>query len=182
VDVRNIDANSKGYSDWSAGVNLRNKMGKKGENVLNVGLSAEHLLQPKYNLVTNTISKLPLRLNIYGTMDMTLNKTFMLYPALIFRTAKNQSETMAQTMLGMKLDPKKNLIVKAGLGYRIGDAAQFLAGAEFGDFRAGLAYDFTASTLRKQTNIQDGFEIAVSYIGKIFKKQQPPPTILCPKY
>ena len=89
---------------------------------------------------------------------------------------------MAQAMVGFNLDPKKNTIVKAGLGYRLGDAAQALLGAQFGDIRIGASYDLTTSSLRNNTSIKDGFEIAVGYIGKIFKKPNPPATILCPRY
>ena len=105
-----------------------------------------------------------------------------LQPAVIFRSAGGQSETMAQARVGFKLDPKKNTIVKAGLGYRLGDAAQALLGVELGDLRVGASYDLTTSNLRSNTSIKDGFEIAIGYIGKIFKKPNPPATILCPKY
>ncbi|MBL7818218.1 MAG: PorP/SprF family type IX secretion system membrane protein [Saprospiraceae bacterium] len=182
VDVTNIDAQGKTYSDISFGVNLRSVIDAKKKNVLNLGASVEHLISPEYNLVKTTISKLPRRFNLYGVMDLAMTKQISLHPALIFRAANGQTETMAQAMVGFKLDPKKNTIVKGGLGYRLGDAAQVLLGAEFGDIRVGASYDVTTSNLRSNTNIKDGFEIAVGYIGKIFKKPNPPATILCPRY
>ena len=182
LDVRNIDAKNKTYSDFSVGVNLRTILDKKTKNTLNLGVSVEHMLAPKYNLITTTISKLPARFNLYGVLDLAMTKQLSLHPAVIFRTAGGQSETMAQAMVGFKLDPKKNTVIKAGLGYRLADAAQALLGAEFGDFRVGASYDLTTSSLRSNTSIKDGFEIAVGYVGKIFKKPNPPATILCPKY
>jgi type IX secretion system PorP/SprF family membrane protein len=182
IDVRNIDTKGKSYSDFSIGANLRTVLDPKTKNMLNIGISVEHLLGPKYNLITTTISKLPARFNIYGIVDLALTKQISLQPALIFRTAGGQSETMAQAMVGFNLDPKKSTIIKAGLGYRLGDAAQALLGAQFGDIRVGASYDLTTSTLRSNTSIKDGFEIGVGYIGKIFKKPNPPAAILCPRY
>ena len=182
VDFNNIDAKGKTYSDFSLGANFRSILDPKTKNALNIGVSVEHLLAPKYNLIKTTISKLPTRFNIYGTLDMSLTKLISLQPAIIFRTAGGQSETMVQAMAGLKLDPKKDLIIKAGLGYRVGDAGQILLGAQVGDWRVGAAYDLTTSNLRTNSNIKDGFELAIGYIGKIFKKPNPPATILCPKY
>ncbi len=182
LDVPNIDAAGKSYSDFSFGMNLRNVFDVKKKNVLNLGVSIEHLISPEYNLVKTTISKLPRRVNLYGRVDVAMTKQLSLHPALIVRTAKSQWETMAQTMVGFKLDPKKDLVIKAGLGYRLGDAAQVLLGAEVGDWRVGASYDVTTSNLRSNSSIKDGFEIGVGYIGKIFKKPNPPATILCPKY
>jgi type IX secretion system PorP/SprF family membrane protein len=179
-DLTNIDAQGVSYSDVNVGANLRSKMSKT--STLNIGLSMEHVIKPKDNLITPTASRLPSRLNIYATVDAAINKRFSIFPALIFRTAAGTSETMVQAVGGIKLDPKKNLMVRGGLGYRFGDALQVLAGVDFGDIRVGASYDYTTSTLRSNTNAQDGFEIAVSYIGKIFKRPNPPAAVLCPKY
>ncbi len=182
IDVRNIDTKGKSYSDFSIGANLRKVLDPKTKNMLNIGVSVEHLLSPKYNLITTTVSKLPTRFNLYGVVDLSLTKQISLQPALIFRTAGGQSETMAQAMVGFKLDPKSNTTIKAGLGYRLGDAAQALLGAQLGDLRVGASYDLTTSNLRSNTSIKDGFELAVGYVGKLFKKPNPPAAILCPRY
>jgi type IX secretion system PorP/SprF family membrane protein len=179
-DLTNIDSKGVSYSDVNVGANLRSKMSKT--STLNIGLSVEHVIKPKDNLITPTASKLPSRLNIYATVDAAINKRFSIFPALIFRTAAGTSETMVQAVGGIKLDPKKNLMLRGGLGYRFGDALQVLAGVDFGDIRVGASYDYTTSTLRSNTNAQDGFEIAFSYIGKIFKRPNPPAAVLCPKY
>jgi type IX secretion system PorP/SprF family membrane protein len=179
-DLTNIDAQGVSYSDVNLGANFRSKMSKT--STLNIGLSLEHAFRPKDNLITPTASKLPSRLNVYATVDAAINKRFSVFPALIFRTAAGTSETMVQAVGGIKLDPKKNLMVRGGVGYRFGDALQVLAGVDFGDIRVGASYDYTTSTLRSNTNAQDGFEIAVSYIGKIFKRPNPPAAVLCPKY
>ena len=179
-DLSNIDSKGVSYMDFNVGANFRSKMSKTA--TLNIGVSLEHALNPKDNLVTPTASKLPRRFNIYATVDAALNKRFSVFPALIFRSAGGTSETMVQAVGGLKLDPKKNLMIRGGIGYRLGDALQILGGVDFGDIRVGASYDYTTSALRSNTRAQDGFEIAVAYIGKIFKKPNPPAAVLCPKY
>jgi type IX secretion system PorP/SprF family membrane protein len=189
-DIANIDTKGVSYTDINLGANLRSKMSKT--STLNIGLSLEHVTSPKDNLIntpttgtitaTPTAGKLPLRFNIYATVDAAINKRFSVFPALIFRTAGGTSETMLHAVGGLKLDPKKNLMLRGGLGYRFGDALQVLGGIDFGDIRVGASYDYTTSTLRADTKAQDGFEIAVGYIGKIFKRPNPPAAVLCPKY
>ncbi len=179
-DVGNIDTKGVSYQDFNLGANLRSKMSKT--STLNVGLSLEHAFSPKDNLITQTASKLPSRFNFYATVDAALNKRFSVFPALIFRTAGGTSETMLHAVGGLKIDPKKNIMIRGGLGYRLGDALQVLGGVDFGDIRVGASYDYTTSTLRSNTRAQDGFEIAVAYIGKIFKRPNPPAALLCPKY
>ena len=179
MDLPLIDAQNKNYTDINFGVNLRSKASKT--TTYNVGLSMEHLLAPKYNLNTATISKLPPRINLYGGINVDINKTMSINPSLIVRAQSGNTEIMAQAVAGMKLDAKKDITVKAGLGYRLGDAAQFLLGLDYGDIRVGGAFDYTLSQLRNASN-QNGFEIAVGYIGKIFKSVKPNKVILCPRY
>ena len=179
-DLNAIDAQAKNYTDYSFGLNYRNKISKK--QTLNVGVSLEHALAPKYNLISTTTSKLPQRLNVYATMDIALNQRLALYPGFIFRTAAGATETMLQAVAGMKIDPKKNLNLRGGLGYRVGDAAQMLVGLDWGDFRVGASYDLTTRSVLRSNSVRDGFELAVGYVGKIFKKPTLPPVILCPKY
>jgi type IX secretion system PorP/SprF family membrane protein len=178
-DLPNIDDQNKSYSDVNIGVNLRTRMSKT--SIANIGLSMEHVLTPKSNLVKTTIARLPRRINLYGNMDVSLNKKMSLYPGLMIRAIGGKTEIMAQAVGGLLIDPKKDIIVKGGLGYRFGDAAQVLGGISYGDIRAGISYDFTLSQLR-QSNVQNGFEIAVGYIGKLFKAVKPTKVILCPQY
>jgi type IX secretion system PorP/SprF family membrane protein len=180
ADLPRIDANGKTYVDFNLGVNYRTKIGKK--TGLNLGAAVEHLAQPKYNLITSTVSNLPRRFNVYGALDLPLTKRISLQPAAIVRSTLKNTETMVQTLGTLKLDEKKNTSVNLGLGYRLGDAVQVLAGGTFNTWRVGLAYDVTASDLRSNSSAKDGFEISVGYIGRIFKTPTPPAVILCPRY
>ena len=84
---------------------------------------------------------------------------------------------------GYKLPPKegKDIKLNFGLGYRFGDSAQGLVGIDYGDIKAQLGYDITLSQLRKANDRAGGFEVAVYYIAKVYKKPEVKPAILCPR-
>lgn len=189
LDLPLITPNSKTYRDFSIGINYKAPiMGDKritDRGSFNIGVSVEHVTGPKLNVFepnTGKVGALPRRINVYANLDYRLTPQFRLYPAAIVRSAAGLTEIMVQGMGGFVLNEKDNTVIRAGIGYRVSDAAQALVGLDFGDIRAGLAYDFTTSTLRSNSAVKDGFEIAVSYIGKIFKRPTSVPVILCPKY
>ena len=70
--------------------------------------------------------------------------------------------------------------MRFGAGYRLRDAAEVLVGAYYKDFRIAASYDVTLSELKDRNNTVGGFELAVSYIGKIFKEPKVKPVIFCP--
>lgn len=180
ADLSMIDDQNVSSTLVNVGINLRSKASKT--TTYNIGLSMDNLLGAKYNLLKTTVAKMPRRLNVYSTLDIELNKRVSLNPAVIFRTTAGTNEIMLHAVGGVKLDAKNNIKVKGGLGYRLGDAAQLLLGLDYGDIRIGASYDYTVSSGLVDANARNGFEIAIGYIGKIFRTKQPPPVILCPRY
>ena len=180
ADLTNIDAQSKNYLLLNVGAHLRTKANKT--TTLNLGVSVDNILGAKYNLLKSTVAKLPMRFNLYGSMDVVMNKRLTVSPAFLVRSIPGSPEIMLQAVGGLKVDQVRNITAKGGLGYRVGDAAQFLLGLDIGDIRIGGSFDYSLSSLSTNTNVQNGFEIAIGYIGKIFKTPQPPRVILCPRY
>jgi type IX secretion system PorP/SprF family membrane protein len=177
MDILSINEGGKSYTDISGGVSLRNTS-KSG--ILNAGLSIDHLNAPKYNLVS-TISKLPQRVNLHASYQANVGKKLIITPSFLFRTIAGVNEAMVQGTLGYKFDPKRNIILRGGVGTRFGDAVQLLVGADWGSFRVGGAYDFTVSGLRN-ASVYDAFEVGLSYIGKVYTKPVIKPVILCPRF
>jgi type IX secretion system PorP/SprF family membrane protein len=174
-----IDAQNKTFTPINVGFNLKGLANKTTS--YNFGLSLDNILRAKYNLLTSTPSSLTSQLNMYGTIDMVVRKKYVVSPAGFIRYNSGGLNIMGQTTVGMVVDSKKNIVPRAGLGYRLGDAAQILVGMDYGDFRFGGAFDYTLNKLA-QTSTNNGFELAVGYIGKIFKSNKPPKVILCPQY
>lgn len=177
IDILGINEGGKSYMDISGGISLTNTS-KSG--ILNAGLSIDHLNAPTYNLVA-TISKLPQRINLHASYGANVGKKLVVTPSFLFRTIAGVNETMVQGTLGYKFDPKRNIVLRAGVGTRFGDAIQVLAGADWGSFRIGGAYDMTTSALRN-ASVYDAFEVGLSYVGKIYKKPVVKPVIFCPRF
>ncbi len=184
ADYSLINAAGKTFTDMAFGLNYRGVSGNKLKTIYNIGVSAEHLLGPSANYfeANSKVSELPRRFNIHATADVPLGNVFAVYPGAIIRYTSTQTEIMGQLLGGIKINPKENIELRAGVGYRVGDAAQIIGAIVYGHIRAGVAYDLTLGSLRSNSVAQDGFEISVGYIGSINKKPTPPPVILCPKY
>jgi type IX secretion system PorP/SprF family membrane protein len=180
TDVNNIVDNGVSYPDFNLGVAYTTKVGKKDR--LTMGAALDHLTSPKYNLISATISTLPRRITLHGEYEASLSQNLSVIPGVIFRTAGGARELAVNALGVLKIDPKRNINLRAGAGYRLGDAGFVLAGLDFGAIRAGFAYDFTVSKLRTDSRIQDGMEFAVMYIGKIRRKTVVKPVILCPRF
>ena len=85
-----------------------------------------------------------------------------------------------ETRVGHQLNP--DWAINFGAAYRISDAAEVLIGADYKDLRVALSYDVNVSSLSEVSDYQGGFEIAASYIIKIFKTPEVDPAILCPRF
>ncbi len=103
-----------------------------------------------------------------------------LTPELYFSTLSPATQLQAHAWLGYWLKQSDNIKINGGLGYRVGDSAQLLLGLDYKDIKVQLGYDFTLSQLSEVNSRQGGFEIAAYYIGKIYKKPNVKPVILCP--
>jgi hypothetical protein len=102
----------------------------------------------------------------------------MVTPSVLFQSMGKASEVALQALLGYKI-PAQNTVVRGGLGYRLGDAMEVLVGVDYKDLRVGLSYDLTLSQLRAPNN---AFELAVSYIARIYKRPKIDPVIFCPRF
>jgi type IX secretion system PorP/SprF family membrane protein len=179
AELMTINASAKGYTDIAAGVTFKTELNKTSK--MSIGFAMHHINSPEYNLLNSPNSKLPPKYTLHGVFDMDLSKQLSLSPGFIFQTIAGQSEIGVQSLIGYKLDPKKDLKLITGLGYRLGDALQIFLGAQFGSFRVGGAFDYTVSELNTG-NPKNGLEVGVTYIGRIFKNPDVKQAILCPRY
>lgn len=188
-----LDTSSKQKFDLNAGVLYRNGV-KKGQ-YFELGVAVKHLTTPVYSLIRGNEGRVagkkdsiatdvPMRITLHSQYIKDLNEKVFINPMLSMDAVLGTGDITGQIQgwAGLHLDPKKQIDVKAGLGYRFKDAAQILLGYSQGNFTAGLAYDVTTTSLAKISRTVGGFEIGVSYIARIYKKPNVKPTVLCPKY
>ncbi|MEE9372705.1 MAG: PorP/SprF family type IX secretion system membrane protein [Saprospiraceae bacterium] len=153
---------------WRAGLALKGIGSSKGSF-----LSIDSSAQQRTNLTKPTLVG-------FTQASMIMTEKVRINPAVIFQTNSGFVTLEAQATADYLLNAKKRQIITAGLGYRIGDSINLLAGMQIKDLKIGLAYDITVSGFSAATR-NGGFEISVGYIGKIFKKPDMHPIILCPR-
>ena len=94
----------------------------------------------------------------------------------------NFQNLFGQVNLQYQPNRKSPTLLKGGLGYRAGDALQFLAGMYYKGWDVGIAYDLTVSTARRFTNGFGALEIGIKKILIKNTKPEVKPVILCPKF
>lgn len=179
-ELASIGQSNVSYFDLNAGVNLNAALNKKMG--INIGFSMAHLTQPKYNLINSPIAKLPVRFAGHGQFNIGLDDKWTLSPAFLFQSMAGANEIAIQAMTSRLLNKEKEISLRGGLGYRLRDALEILLGIDYGQLRVGAAYDLNISDLKTATNYHGGFEIAASYIVKIYKKPEVKPVLLCPRF
>ncbi|MCB0666499.1 MAG: PorP/SprF family type IX secretion system membrane protein [Saprospiraceae bacterium] len=176
-DILPENDQGKNYLDISGGLTITGKT--TGQSFYRIGVSAMHINQPRASIIgSGSGTKLPMRIVGYGTYHMDLNEQLMVTPSILFQNLGTASEVAVQGMLGYKI-PDQNTVLKAGLGYRLGDAMEVLAGVDYKDLRVGASYDLTLSDLKAPNN---AFELAVAYIIRIYKRPKVDPVIFCPRF
>lgn len=185
----NMSDAENGSLDLSAGVKLFSKVGKKAD--LTLGVAFDHVLGAEYNLLrvtpepgdTSSSGKLrrPLLTTIHGQFNTPLSDKLSLHPTILAQAIEGSPLELAlQAVAAYKINPEKKISLRAGLGYRLNDAGEFLAGIDFGDLRVMASYDLTVSEL-SNASTNGAFELAAWYIIKIFKKPTVNPAVLCPQ-
>jgi len=179
----------EGSIDINFGLLLKTKPNKTTN--FEIGLVGKHLIPNRYGFYrgdTNAsgdsvLAKLPINIGAHTGMDYQIDKKWSIRPAAQFQLISGGGAYFQLgAMWGYKLDPNKDMILKFGPGYRVGDAAQVLLGIEKGSLKAAMSYDVNLSGLSQFSRWGGGVEIAVSYIGTIFKQPDLKPVILCPRY
>ncbi|MFK8104251.1 MAG: PorP/SprF family type IX secretion system membrane protein [Saprospiraceae bacterium] len=190
TDRNNINDNTS-YVDFSVGAMLKSMINKKTN--LTLGLAFNHITTPNNSLIPSDENRVesfpdsvsiddPLNIVFHGLLNTDLSAKWMLSPGIFWQNKAGANEIMVQTQLGYYLNEKKDIKLNFGLGYRFGDAGLALVGMDYKNLRVGASYDINLSSLTEVSNSVGGFEIAVSYIAKIFKTPKVKPVILCPRF
>ena len=184
------------FFDISAGLMLRSVLNDRTR--LEVGVAGIHLTGSDNPLLNETIRdtvdmngntvvaddeyKQPFLFNLHGRLRYQLTDKWTLTPGVLARTTEGTPpEIIVQTWAGRQINDDFDLNV--GLAYRFADAAQVLLGLDYlKDLKIALSYDLNLSSLNTISDYQGGFELAASYIIKLYKQPDTNPTILCPKF
>ncbi len=174
--IGSLSLEGSGGTVFGAGALFTTAIGNTDQ--LRIGFSAQNLLPINYRLTNSSNEKEIPEYNIHAEGTFLMVDGLTLEPALVYQLKENQNLGYGQVKLGYTLNEEKNLRLVGGLGYRLGRAVQVLAGVDYEGWRAGIGYDLNTNPLVPA----QGFEIGMSYIGKIFKKPKVKEVILCPPF
>ncbi len=180
----NTDENgdlTSSFRDYIIGLAYRSKIGKRGE--LSLGLSVSQMFNSNASLGVQ-IDELPTRIVLHGQLSNMISKRLKFTPAFILMKQGPAWDRGVSGTFGYLLKPEKGLVINGGLGLRVVNAfaLELLLGAEWKSFRFGASYDAQLSgDIATASNTVGGFELAISYIGKIYKKPKVKPLIICPR-
>ncbi len=165
------------YLDISGGLTITGKT--SGQSYYRLGFSILHISRPRANVLTaGQSNRLPMKMVGYASYYADINEKLIFTPSIFVQSLAPAREVAVQAMAGYKL-PKESTVLRAGLGYRVGDALQLLFGVDYKDLRVGASYDVTVSGLSSPNN---AFELGVSYIARIYKRPKVDPIIFCPRF
>ena len=177
--------NQVSYLDFNVGVMLRSRL--ETGDLVEAGVAFNHITEPKYSFISrsgagtnNNGRDRPMTIIAHARYDRALTDKWGIEPSFMFQQTAGSSEFLLQALAGYQLNPEFEL--HAGPGFRFGDSAQILAGVTYKeDLRVGLAYDINVSSVTDISKYRGGFELAATYILKIFKEPDVKPAILCPR-
>ncbi|MCE7923223.1 MAG: type IX secretion system membrane protein PorP/SprF [Haliscomenobacteraceae bacterium CHB4] len=181
------------YTDIDGGINISSKLNKRMD--FNLGFAMYHINQGKYSLAgisdpngptptqpTAGNAKIPRRSILHGQFNAALDDRWSMSPAFQYMTMSGADEIQLQALMGYLFNPEKDITLNFGLGYRLRDAVQAIAGVKYKDLRVGFAYDINTSDLNAASNYRGGFELAANYIVKIYKPATIKQKVLCPRF
>lgn len=182
----NTDNPSISYGDVVLGV-LYNARRKKSD--LRLGFSLEGIFAPRIGVSsrsTNTNNTIRSEskyfgLNIHGEYKMDLTDRTSVIPAFYLYNLGPATALNINTHVWYQFNPEKELKGGLGLGLRNTNDVILYAGLDFSAIRVGMAYDFNLNNRTIASSGLGGFELAVSYLGKIYKTPKVKPVIFCPR-
>lgn len=181
-----LDRNSVSYADFSGGILFAHR-GTRGFN-LEAGLALNHFTRPTYGFFSDKSIKMPMALLSSLQVDVPLSQRLLLRPMVFYHNANNAQEINLQTLLGVHFNQMKDITLYLGGGYRIEDAAFARIGLDLKGLLIGFAYDLnmrpalTPSSSTFSYNRPMGFEVALSYVAKIYKYVTVKEVLFCPRF
>lgn len=169
--------NSVSYFDLAAGAVLTHVAERFD---MQLGFTGRHLTSPKYNFLGSD-SKLPMGFIGSAIFNVHLGEKYLIRPMAFYQNMAKAQEFNLQALFGIHMNEAKDLTFLIGPGYRFGDALFARVGLDFKGLRVGFAYDFNVTQLSNNGRAQS-FELAVSYIARLYKNVVVKDVLFCPRF
>ena len=180
-DLDLLENFSPNITDFNFGIGYKKRISKTA--YIDLGVALNHATQSDFNFTgSNVRQTVGRRVNAYAEYFVRSSKKLAFRPTIVYSRMFNFQNLFGQLNMEYKPNKKTETILKGGLGYRVGDAIQFLAGAVYKGWDVGIAYDLTVSSAQRLTNGFGGLEIGLRKILVKNTKPVTPPVILCPRF
>lgn len=144
---------------------------------LKVGFAMRGLFDQRIGITERTV----FGLNIHATYERMLNKKLQIVPGFFYYQLGPANAWNANAQSFYTINEDKGFKLGGGLGTRAFRQAILMIGGEYKDIKFGISYDADISDLSVASGSVGGFELAIGYLGKIFKTPKPKPVIFCPR-
>jgi hypothetical protein len=111
-----------------------------------------------------------------------MNDRLAIVPSAFVQILGQDSEIVGQVVGEYLFNAEKQVILKGGIGYRVGDAVQLILGADIRELKVTVGYDVNVSRLSPASNTFGAIELSATIIGIIYKKPDPDPVLFCPRF
>jgi len=180
--ISNLDSeNPTSNSISNIGLMYRSQLDKN--TMLNIGAAYLYVIRQGRNVASSAVGnddKRPSEFVVHGLIDRNIDKKLSIHPSFMIRSRGTEgTEVMVQAMAGYLFRPDLALRLKGGIGYDLDQGPALLLGADYGEWRFGLSFEFPIYGIAEATNF-GGFEISASKIINVYKKPAVEPTICCP--
>lgn len=182
VNDNALAQSSVAYPDFAGGLMLSHRSSRFG---LEAGFSLNHFSQPKYNFLGGDFKE-SMEYVANLLVDIGLTDRFFLRPLVFYKNKSATQDLNMQLLLGLHFNDMKDITLFLGGGYRLFDAAIMRVGLDIKGLRFGFAYDLNttglSSKIYSNANRGMGFEVALSYIAKIYKNPVIKEILFCPRF
>ncbi len=192
---------TKNLPDFSGGLMLSHRGRRFG---LEAGVSLNHFTNPNYSFMTpneneDDEARLPMTTisNLILRIALTKKGNLFLKPLFFFQNTINttgQGEGLSafdfngQLLLGIHFNDMQDITLYLGGGYRASGDAIARIGLDVKGLKFGFAYDINTGTqglnnqIFNNRNRAMAFEVALSYVAKIYKVPVVDDVLFCPRF
>ncbi|GLR19689.1 PorP/SprF family type IX secretion system membrane protein [Portibacter lacus] len=167
--LANTNGRSGMFADLNAGLTWYANL-KEGLSA-DLGFSIYHLTQPNISLFENGNEPLTLRYNMHGSLHSKVSDLLSISPSAIFIRQGKSLQFLLGSGIGMDNEDDYEFAIDFGFFARmvsneggVGMESLFLTlNSDYNNFRFGLAYDITVSSLAKYNNSKGAWEFRLGY-------------------
>lgn len=184
IDPSTGDNFSAGYSDLNIGILFKSTLDKVSK--LEIGASMMHVLGPNFRFERNDSTqvssedKIQNRINSHIQYRRATSPQMIWEPSVYLSIMDGASNIQIQLRNQYLLKKNGDFSIISGLGYRLGDSAQLLTGAQYKDWLVAFSYDYGVSDLAAN-GTATAFELGIQKLFIFNKKPKVKPIIFCPR-